>query len=261
MLALWEARQARSTQRTKALEGLGTPTCIRTGSVLARAPVLGGYASQDTNAGKAHNGKGKRAFYGPVADPCLSKRAQRGAALQGCADESNASLSLLRDSHAYVAGPFRAPVVGLERPTTLRHRLGADYVTGAPGAPVTPHREGPGKALTSEEGTFRFLTITSLGLQEPKGPRIVELEMGTLCAQLPAIAWRKALGTLCAQGPDDPWREGWGRYVPSLDRLPLYPLGTSKSTFFRLFRLSRLFRQIQAALAYPLDQNVRERAK
>ena len=56
--------------------------------------------------------------------------------------------------NAYIAGPFRAPVTGLERPVTLRHRPGADYVDWAPGAQSTPHSEGPGKALNTEEGAL-----------------------------------------------------------------------------------------------------------
>ena len=70
---LWEGRQGRSSQRTWALEGPGTPTCTRAGSVLARAPVPGGFASRDTNAEDTHNGKGNRGFYAPGADPCVLK--------------------------------------------------------------------------------------------------------------------------------------------------------------------------------------------
>ena len=60
-LAAFVGSQARPIQqRTEALEGLGTPSCTRAGWQLAAAPVLRGFASQDTNADWAHTGKGLR---------------------------------------------------------------------------------------------------------------------------------------------------------------------------------------------------------
>ena len=78
----------------------------------------------------------------PSVTGALASVPKRSSALRLRADDTNASLSLLRDSHAYVAGPFRAPVVGLERPSTLRVRPGPDYVGRAPGALPTPHSGG-----------------------------------------------------------------------------------------------------------------------
>ena len=49
-------------------------------------------------------------------------------------------------------------------------------------------------------------------------------------------------------------RELWARYVPTVDRLPFIPLGTSFSGFSDTFRRFPAFRLIQAALAYPSDQ-------
>ena len=155
-------------------------------------------APRNTNEGGPHIGKGHGAFYGPVADPWASERAQRGGGLQATADDTNASMSFAHGLRAYVAGPFRAPVPGLERPGTLRLRQGADYVTWAPGAQVTPHREGPGTALTTEEVPFRVPTITLPGLQEPWQPRIVEGSPGH--AMCPGPARLRPWAPL-AQGP------------------------------------------------------------
>ena len=73
MRGLWETRQGRSSQRNQALEGLVTPYAYVAGSGLARAPVLGGYASQNTNAEDTHIGKAVGPFYGPDGDPCVLK--------------------------------------------------------------------------------------------------------------------------------------------------------------------------------------------
>ena len=53
--------------------GPGTPSCIRTGSGFTRAPVLGAFGSQDTNAADTYIGKGPAGFYARGADPCVRK--------------------------------------------------------------------------------------------------------------------------------------------------------------------------------------------
>ena len=167
-MLLFVGRQARPIPTAHL--GLGRPRCSYAyvaGWQLVAAPVLGGCASQDTNAVDTHTGKGPRAFYGPGADPCVHKRAQRGAVPKDRADEPNSVQELAPGLLSCIRSwaPSGAPVVGLERPTTLRCRIGTDYVTRAPGARVTPHREGPGTALTTEDPVKG--PITSPGLQEP----------------------------------------------------------------------------------------------
>ena len=56
---------------------------------------------------------------------------------------------------------------------------------------------------------------------------------------------------------DDYGREPGTRYVSLVDRLPLVPFKTAKSTLFRLFRLFPAFRWIQAALPYPSNRSGR----
>ena len=71
--------------------------CIRTGWLLAAAPVLRGFASQDTNAGNPHIGKALWPSMATGPSRGFPSERQEVPSPDG-ADESNASMSLLMDS-------------------------------------------------------------------------------------------------------------------------------------------------------------------
>ena len=71
---LWEARQGRSTQRTRRPgRPPSTPHAYVLGPGLPGPRFLVCLHTRNTNAGWAHNGKGFEAFYGLEADPCPTK--------------------------------------------------------------------------------------------------------------------------------------------------------------------------------------------
>ena len=226
---LWGTRQGRSTQRTEALEGLGTPHAHVLGS--NGAPIPGRLCLPGTRTQKAHTpGKahGPSMARGPTRVPSSEReevRALRPAPTNPPLSRACSGL------HAYVAGTVLAPapVLGLGRPRTRRTRQGPIAFPGLQEPREPRIGEGPGRALNTEEGPTRALTITFPGLQEPWEPCMVEGGLGTLCAQARPIA-----------------------------------LVTLRNTVFRLFRQKPaflVFSQIQAALAYPSDGTVRNGVK
>ena len=153
---MWEARQGRSPQRTWASEGPGTPQAHVLGPSLLGPRSLGAFGSQ----GHERRGPTQRQRpwsllwlrgrpVGPqesakrCGSPEPRRRTRRVPGLPGTPGIRNWA-------------PSGAPVLGLERPRTLRD----------------PSR----------------IPTTLAGLQEPRQPRIVEEETSTLCAGLPTIA-------------------------------------------------------------------------
>ena len=136
---LWEARQGRSTQRTRALRA----------RVLLHAYVLGGSLLPPrswealpprTRTQVGHTPARAWGLLCPRARPVANQESAKRWWPPGHRRRIQQRPGACSwTPHAYVAGPFRAPVLGLERPRTRRHRIGADYVTRAPGALVTPH--------------------------------------------------------------------------------------------------------------------------
>ena len=152
LLACWEARQGerrearqgRSTQRTRALEGPGTP----------HAHVLGGCLHPPRFPEALPPGTRTQEIHTPAKPngPSMARSATRG---------SPSERKEVRPLRAAPTNPTRpgtcsrtpgirswdgsllpAPVPGLERPGTLSCRPGSDYVGRAPGALPTPHNGG-----------------------------------------------------------------------------------------------------------------------
>ena len=140
MLGLWETRQGDPHSVPGPRQGPGTPHAHVLG------PCLHGLRSWEPMAPRTrtqgtHTSARLTGLLCPGSRPVCSQVSAKRCGPPGPRRRYQRVLSLLR-TPCIRAGPFRAPVLGLERPSTRRHRPGADYVGRAPGARATPHTGG-----------------------------------------------------------------------------------------------------------------------